>query len=163
MGDPMHVLMVDDSEDDAELVLRALRQAGHTVTAKRVDDAASMKASLLEERWDVVTCDWSMPAFGGAAALALFNSFGLEIPFIVVSGTVTEELAVRAMRAGARDWVVKDKLARLAPAIERELQEVPSAYGLPRTSEDQLRRSEDGGDRSPGCGEWPMISTTFCR
>ena len=93
----------------------------------------------------MVTCDWAMPMFGGAAALAIFNSFRLEIPFIVVSGTVTEELAVRAMRSGARDWVVKDKLARLAPAIERELQEgaerLRNAEAL-RSSEDQLRQSQ---------------------
>src|SRR5262245_9735970 len=91
MATQLQVLMVDDSEDDAELVLRSLRTSGRQIVAKRVDDDRSMRDALTSGRWDLVLCDWSMPAFNGAAALSVLKSMELDIPFIIVSGTVTEE------------------------------------------------------------------------
>jgi signal transduction histidine kinase len=145
MTTPLNLLLVDDSEDDAAMVVRALRTAGREVVAERVDSAAALKASLLERQWDVVISDWSIPGFGGHAALELVRSMNVDVPFIIVSGTVTEEMAVKAMRSGARDWLPKDKLGRLAPAVERELQEATerrrNVEALRRT-EEQLRQSQ---------------------
>jgi len=118
----LRVLLVEDSESDAKLILRALRAAGHEVAAERVDTAATLRAALLLKAWDVVISDWSMPQFSGRAALELVRELS-PLPLIIVSGTVGEDAAVEAMRAGARDYVLKDNLARLAPAVERELRE----------------------------------------
>jgi signal transduction histidine kinase len=142
---PLHVLMVDDSENDAELILASLRKSGREIAARRVDNAQAMRVALQTDSWDLVLSDWSMPTFGGAAALEVLNSIRTDIPFIIVSGTVTEALAVEAMRSGARDWVLKDKLARLVPAVERELNEAEErrrAAEALRISEEQLRQSQ---------------------
>jgi two-component system, cell cycle sensor histidine kinase and response regulator CckA len=132
--------MVEDSEADARLVVRSLRSCGRAIVSERVANAESMRASLLRESWDVVICDWTMPSFGGAEALEVLKSTRLDIPFIVVSGIITEEMAVRVMRAGARDWVLKDTLARLAPALERELKEGSERA---RSVQDLLGRDEE--------------------
>src|SRR5881398_1702066 len=123
MGKPLRVLMVEDSEDDALLVLRELRAAGYDLTHERVDTAAALEAALDRHPWDLVIGDYSMPHFSGTAALAILRGRGLDIPYICVSGTITEELAVAAMKAGANDYVTKGQLKRLLPAIERELRE----------------------------------------
>src|SRR5438105_1120124 len=123
MGKPLRVLMVEDSEDDARLMLRELRGAGYDLTHERVDTAAALEAALDRHPWDLVIGDYSMPHFSGTAALAILRERGLDIPYICVSGTITEELAVAAMKAGANDYVTKGQLKRLLPAIERELRE----------------------------------------
>src|SRR5881392_529660 len=123
MGKPLRVLMVEDSEDDALLVLRELRAAGYDLTHERVDTAAALEAALDRHPWDLVIGDYSMPQFSGTAALAMLRERGLDVPYICVSGTITEELAVAAMKAGAHDYVTKGQLKRLLPAIERELRE----------------------------------------
>jgi signal transduction histidine kinase len=115
--------MVEDSASEAKLVLRELARLGRPIESERVETAKAMRAALERDVWDVVLSDWSMPAFSGPAALAVMKEMGLDLPFIIVSGTVGEEAAVDAMRAGARDFVLKDRLARLSPAIERELRE----------------------------------------
>jgi two-component system cell cycle sensor histidine kinase/response regulator CckA len=115
--------MVEDSVADAKLTVAALRRAGHDVEHQRIDSEDAMRAALAEQVWDVVTCDWAMPRFSAAAALAVVKESGLDLPFIIVSGTIGEELAVDMMRAGAHDYVLKDRLARLAPALERELRD----------------------------------------
>jgi signal transduction histidine kinase len=139
------VLMVDDSADDAELVMRELRRASRPVSVERVCDAAEMRTMLARKSWDLVLSDWTMPRFGGDAALEVLKATGLDVPFIIVSGTVTEELAIKAMRAGARDWVLKGKLGRLLPAIERELEdrvERKRSEQILRQSEEKLRQSQ---------------------
>jgi len=133
MGKPLRVLMVEDSEDDALLVLRELRAAGYDPTHERVDTAAALEASLDRHPWDVVIGDYSMPHFSGTAALAILRERGLDIPYICVSGTITEELAVAAMKAGANDYVTKGQLKRLLPAIERELREAQARATLRAT------------------------------
>src|SRR5881398_3648292 len=130
MGKPLRVLMVQDSEDDARLMLRELRGAGYDLTHERVDTGAALEAALDRHPWDLVIGDYSMPHFSGTAALAILRERGLDIPFICVSGTITEELAVAAMKAGANDYVTKGQLKRLLPAIERELREAKARAAL---------------------------------
>lgn len=120
---PLRVLLVDDSEVDVELVIEELRHGGYEPTWERVDTAAALTAALDREQWDVITCDWVMPQFSGPAALALLQERQVDVPIIIVSGQVGEEYAVTAMKAGAHDFVSKQTLARLCPAIERELKE----------------------------------------
>jgi signal transduction histidine kinase len=117
------VLMVEDSEDDAALLVRALRGAGYELVSRRVETREGMRAALATEPWDVILCDYRLPGFDALAAIAVAREGGRDLPFIVVSGTVKEETAVEVLKAGAHDFVVKDRLARLVPAIARELKE----------------------------------------
>jgi signal transduction histidine kinase len=123
MGKALRVLLVEDSDDDQELVARALRRGGYEPEIERVETAEAMGAALASGRWDVVLSDFSMPHFDAVAALRLLQQTGLDLPFIIVSGSVGEETAVAAMKAGAHDYVMKDNLARLVPAVEREMRE----------------------------------------
>ncbi len=123
MGTPLRVLIVEDSEDDAALLVRELRRGGYDPTLQRVDTAAAMSAALDRETWDIVISDYTMPRFSAPAALAVLQESGLDLPFIIVSGTIGEDPAVAAMKAGAHDYLMKGKLTRLVPAVERELRE----------------------------------------
>jgi C4-dicarboxylate-specific signal transduction histidine kinase len=125
MNPPLRVLFVEDSADDAELLRVELIRCGFDLAVwRRVDAASEMTAALLEDTWDLILCDYSIPGFGGLQALALVKGLGLDMPFILVSGVIGEEAAVEAMRCGANDYLMKDRLARLVPAIRRELAEV---------------------------------------
>jgi signal transduction histidine kinase len=119
----LRALLVEDRRDDAELVIMELRRGGYEVVHERVETAAALTAALNRDGWDIVLSDFSMPRFSGPAALALVRGMGLDIPFIIISGTVGEEAAVAAMRSGANDYVFKGSLGRLCPAIDRELRE----------------------------------------
>ncbi len=123
MGKPLRVLIVEDSEDDARLLLRELRRGGFEPACERVEDADAMSAALGKGTWDAILCDYSLPKFSAPAALRLMKIAGLDLPFILVSGVIGEEKAVEVMKAGAHDFILKDKLARLVPAIERDLAE----------------------------------------
>ena len=123
MGTPLRVLLVEDSEDDAFLLLRELQRGGYEVTFERVDTPTAMKAAIAEQTWDIVICDYSMPTFSAPAALKQVKESGLDLPFIIVSGTIGEDTAVAAMKAGAHDYIIKGNLARLIPAVARELRE----------------------------------------
>lgn len=124
MGVPLRVLLVEDSEDDSLLLLRELRRDGYEPVSRRVETDAGMEAALEEEVWDLVVSDHSMPAFNSLAALDLLRGKGfVDLPFIIVSGRIGEDAAVSAMKAGAHDYLMKDNLARLNSAIERELRE----------------------------------------
>jgi len=120
---PLRVLIAEDSEDDARLLLRELERAGFDPAYERVDRAAAMQAALDRHPWDLVIGDYSMPEFSGPAALALLRARDLDTPFIFVSGTIGEDVAVEAMKAGAQDFLTKGNLRRLIPAIERELRD----------------------------------------
>lgn len=120
---PLRVLLVEDFESDAALVLRELRRGGYNPTWLRTDTAATMAAALAEQSWDIVIADYALPHFSGPAALALLRETGIDLPFIIVSGTIGEDVAVAAMKAGAHDYIMKNHLARLVPAVARELRE----------------------------------------
>ncbi len=123
MNGPRRVLLVEDSADDAELAVRAIRRGGCDVTYHRVDTPEAMRAALVNGSWDVVIADYAMPHFNGPAALKILRETGLDLPFILVSGTVGEDVAVEAMKYGADDYVLKSNLARLPLAVERELRD----------------------------------------
>jgi PAS domain S-box-containing protein len=123
MTELLRVLLVEDSEDDAMLLLRELKRGGYELLPHRVETAADMKAALEEGNWDIIIADYSMPQFSGLGALELSQTQKLDLPFILVSGTVSEEETVAAMKAGAHDYLIKGNLKRLVPAIQRELRE----------------------------------------
>lgn len=136
MEAPLRVLVVEDSEDDTLLLLRELRRGGYEVRHERVDTPAGMRAALGRQAWDVVVSDHSMPAFSSAGALELLRDEGFEdVPFIIVSGRIGEDAAVAAMRAGARDYLMKDNLARLNSAVARELREAEARREKRRAEE----------------------------
>ena len=124
MKQALRVLVIEDSRDDCDLILRELERGGYDISYLRVETADAMRAALREQTWDVVLSDFTLPTFSAPAALAVLKESGLDLPFIIVSGTVGEEIAVDALRAGAHDFMVKGRLVRLRPAIERELREV---------------------------------------
>jgi signal transduction histidine kinase len=123
MPSPLRALIVEDSEADCALVVRALSRSGYDVQHTRVDTAEALQAALQAEKWDVVISDYSLPGFNGSIALAMVREKDPDVPFIYVSGTIGESVAVDAMRTGAQDYIIKGNLARLAPAIQRELRE----------------------------------------
>ena len=123
MSQPVTLLVVEDSPDDAKLTIRALKNGGFDPTYRLVQQAAELEEALKSEHWDAVISDYMMPAFTGIDALKMCRSLGFDMPFILVSGTIGEQTAVDAMKAGASDYVMKNNLARLAPALERELRE----------------------------------------
>ena len=117
----LRALLVEDSDDDAQLLLRELERNGYDVEYERVEDRSAMERALRRKAWDIILCDYSLPQFDAMAALTTLKDSGVDIPFFVVSGTIQEEAAVTALKAGARDFMVKGRFARLIPAIEREL------------------------------------------
>jgi two-component system, NarL family, sensor histidine kinase UhpB len=120
---PLQILLVEDSENDALLLELAIQHSGARCICRRVETAAEMSAALGAQEWDAIIADYVLPYFDGLAALALVKERGLDVPFIIVSGHINEDTAVAAMKAGAHDYVMKDKLARLAPAIVREMRD----------------------------------------
>ncbi|HEY5281173.1 MAG TPA: response regulator [Polyangia bacterium] len=141
MTNPLRVLLVEDSPTDAKLVVQALSKLGRPLEYERVETAEDMRAALEKGTWDLVLSDWSMPRFSAPAALELLKGTKLDLPFIIVSGTIGEDTAVEAMLTGAHDYVLKDKLGRLMPAIERELRECKDRVAR-RNAESALRENE---------------------
>ncbi len=137
MADQLRVLLVEDSEDDAALLLRELKRVGYDVTHERVYTAAAIESALTRQ-WDLVISDHGMPAFTGTEALRIVRQHAPDVPFIFVSGSIGEDVAVAAMRAGAQDYVMKGNIRRLAPAIDRELRDA-EARRRERITEEQLR------------------------
>jgi signal transduction histidine kinase len=142
---PLRVLIVEDSEEDALLMVRELERGGYDPTFERVETAEKMKEALCTKTWDLVLADYSLPHFSGLEALEVLKASGLDLPFIIVSGAIGEDVAVQAMKAGAHDYLMKDKLKRLVPAIEQELREAGVRRKLKesdkdlRTTTEQLR------------------------
>jgi PAS domain S-box-containing protein len=137
---PLRLLLIEDDPDDALLIVRELQRGGYEVTWDRVQTAPALEAAL-RQQWDVITCDWVMPAFNAQAALELLDAHGLDLPVIIVSGQAAEEVTVTAMKAGAHDVVSKHSLTRLAPAVERELRDA-NVRRERRRAEAELKISE---------------------
>lgn len=138
----LRVLIVEDLEDDMLLMLRELRRGGYTPDYIRVDTPTAMKTALDRQEWDIVIADYTLPAFSAPDALKLLQSHKLDLPFIIVSGTIGEDVAVAAMKAGAHDYIIKGNLARLVPAVERELREAQERCKR-HSAEQALRESEE--------------------
>jgi PAS domain S-box-containing protein len=141
MSKPLHLLQVEDSESDAALIRHNLKRAGYELTWERVETALEMREALSRCHWDVIISDYRLPEFNASAALAVLQESKLDIPFIVVSGTIGEDLAVALMKAGAHDYLMKDSLTRLAPAVEREISDATTRKQQ-REAEDALHESE---------------------
>ena len=120
---PLRVLLIEDSENDAELLLRELRRGGYAPEIERVETPEGLDDALARQSWNLIISDYAMPRFNGLQALKITQEKGFDIPFIIVSGSIGEDVAVAAMKAGAHDYLMKDNLARLLPAIARELRE----------------------------------------
>lgn len=142
MMEPLHLLQVEDSASDAALIERILTKSGHTVDSQRVASASEMREALRKGHWDVIIADYRLPDFGAPSALSVLHECGLDIPFIVISGAMGEEVAVAMMKAGAQDYLLKDNLARLGPAVDRELRDARTRRGRER-AEEALRESEE--------------------
>lgn len=123
MGTHLRILIIEDSRDDAQLILREVQRGGYEVESERVETPEAMQAALGRQTWDLIICDFSLPRFSAPKALELLKKSGYDLPFIIVSGTIGEESAVTALKAGAHDFIIKGNFARLIPAIERELKE----------------------------------------
>jgi len=136
---PLRALIVEDSEDDTLLLKRELAVGGYQVVSQRVDTPEAMRSALDEQPWDIVFADYTMPRFDGMSALRLLRQRDSDIPFIFVSGTIGEDTAVMAMRAGAQDYIMKGRSKRLLPAVERELQEAEARRERRRTEQDHAR------------------------
>ncbi len=173
MGTPLRVIIVEDSRDDTDLLLRQLRQGGFDPAWERVDTPAALRAALERQTWDLVLSDHAMPHFSATAALALLKECAVDLPFIIISGQMGEAAAVAAMKAGAHDYILKDNLTRLIPAIERELREAAlrreqrQAEAALRESEARFRAIvEDQTDliyRARADGALTFVNDAYCR
>ena len=141
MSTPLRVLIIEDSEDDALLLERELTKNGYDLDSERVDTPEAMQSALASTTWDIVISDFVMPHFSGLDALRILQESRRDIPFIIVSGKIGEENAVEAMRAGANDYIIKGNLARLTPAIEREMRDVDDRSKC-RRAEEQLLQAQ---------------------
>jgi PAS domain S-box-containing protein len=139
---PLRVLIVEDSEEDALLLRAELRRHGYVPDFERVETDEAMRRALQRGPWDIILSDYRLPHFSGPAALAVLQESGLDVPLIIISGTVGEETAVAVLKAGAADFVTKDNLSRLCPAIEREVREGTIRRDL-RRAEEALKVSEE--------------------
>ena len=135
----LRLLAIEDSEEDVILLMRELRAGGYESDWERVETAEAMKSAIAQKQWDIIISDYIMPQFSGLDALDLVKQSGIDIPFIIVSGKIGEDIAVEAMKAGAHDYIVKGNLARLVPAVERELREAETRKAR-RLAEDELKR-----------------------
>jgi phosphoserine phosphatase RsbU/P len=123
MGKPLRVLIAEDSEDDCQLSVLELQRAGFALTYQRVDTSERMREALARNNWDVIIADYDMPSFTGFDALDLVRGQGLDVPFLIVSGNTTDDIAASALTAGASDCISKHNLSRLVPAVKRALSE----------------------------------------
>jgi PAS domain S-box-containing protein len=138
---PLRVLMIEDSEDDALLISHALEKGGFIPDTQRVETVQELSEALRDRPWDVILCDFNLPNFSGMNAIDLLRELHMDIPLLLVSGVIGEEMAVECMRRGANDYIMKENLSRLCPAIERELADA-SSRSKRRQAEEALRKSE---------------------
>lgn len=158
---PLRVLLIEDSELDAGLILRQLKEAGYETTSLRVDKESQLLEAL-KQQWDFIIADYRLPGFTANDALAMVQDSGIDTPFVIVSGAIGEEIAVGLMKAGARDYLMKDKLSRLPPVVERELVEV-NIRRLQKQAHEALLESERNLKKSQQVahiGHWVFDFTT---
>lgn len=141
MNKPLHVLIIEDSELGALMVVGELKQAGYEVSYKRVETEAAMEDALSNEKWDVVISDYVLPDFSGLAALKLLQRKGIDLPFIIVSGNIGEDVAVEAIKLGAHDYLLKNNLKRLVVSIEREIREAKNRCKF-KKAEDKIGQQD---------------------
>lgn len=159
---PLRLLLIDDSDDDVLVLLSELSKGGIEPVCKRIDAPAALSAALTSRDWDFIICEYIMPSFSGLEALRLVKESGLDIPFIIVSGNIGEETAVEIMKAGAHDYIVKGNLARLVPAIRREIEEAEGRRRR-KQAEDNLRKRESElkeAQRLAQIGSWEWSAET---
>lgn len=140
-GKSLRVLMVEDSEDDALLLIRELKKGGYNPVHERVTSATAMRKALKEKEWDIILCDYMIPGFNAPSAIYILKEANLDIPLIVVTGTIGEETAIECMRFGAKDYIMKPNLSRLCPAISRALEEA-EVKNKQKQAEELLNASE---------------------
>jgi len=138
----LRILIVEDSEDDALLIIRELKKGGYDPVYERVETATAMKKALKEKQWDIILCDYNLPKFNAPLALVVLKETNIDIPIIIASGTIGEDVAVECMRLGAQDYIMKNNLSRLCPAIARELEEA-KVRNKQKQTEEALRQSEE--------------------
>lgn len=158
----LRVLIIEDSEDDAQLVLREIRWMGYGLEYRRIETSDDLRAALAAETWDLILCDYSLPHLNAPQALEIVKSAGQDLPFIIISGTIGEESAINALKAGAHDFIIKGKYARLGPAIEREIGEA-NVRRERRQAEATLREKErllSEAQRIGHIGSWSYDITT---
>jgi PAS domain S-box-containing protein len=155
--EPLRILLVEDNPDDEVLVVREIRRGGYDVTHKRVETAPEMLKALQDEPWDLIVSDFSLPSFNAPEAVQVLKKSGLDIPIIIVSGTVGEDTAVAALKAGAHDFLSKNSMGRLLPAIEREMREARSRNAR-RQDRARLRASEEALGAVIGASPLPIIT-----
>lgn len=141
MKQSLRVLIVEDSEFDAQMIVSMLRKGGYDVSFQRIETAEGMRAALAGGEWDVILADYNLPEFNAPNALKLVQGSGLDIPFMIVSGGIGEDIAVSAMKSGAHDYLMKGNLSRLVPAVERELRDAANRASQ-RKAEQALQESE---------------------
>ena len=142
MAQPLHILLLEDSEDDAVFIARQLQRGGYNPVCHRVETEAGFRSALAAGGWDLIISDFNLPKFNALAALRFMQAKGIDLPFIIVSGAIAEGVAVSAMKSGAHDYILKNSLARLVPAVERELRDV-QARRQRRLAEEELRNSRE--------------------
>jgi len=153
MGQNLRLLHVEDNESDALLLKHMLTKEGFVLAYRRVETAEEFTEALRNEPWDLVISDYSLPSFSGTAALRIFREYGQDVPFILISGTVGEDIAVSMMKSGAHDYVMKDHLKRLVPAIHRELQEA-EVRRRKRAAEEALLLTQFSVDKASLAVTW---------
>jgi PAS domain S-box-containing protein len=143
MNKKISILIIEDSENDAQLIIRQFKKNNYDIISKRVETAYQMQVALEEPSWDLVISDYNLPEFDAPSALTVLQKSGLDIPFIVVSGTIGEETAVALMKAGAHDYIMKNNLARLIPAVNRELSEAQTRRAKQQTDKEIRQAAEE--------------------
>ena len=135
MKQKLFVLIIEDSQEDTELTVNLLKKAGYDVSYQRVDTPDGFKTALSNQNWDLILSDYAMPSFDIPSAIAIFKKSGVDIPFVVISGAIGEDKAVEMIKAGARDYLLKDNMIRFTSVVERELLEARVRKELVKVNE----------------------------
>ena len=139
----IRLLLIEDSEADAALLVRELEKAGCTIESRRVDNSGELGKAVAEGEWDIILCDYVIPGFGGLEALAQLRSTNLDVPVIMISGHIGEDVAVGAMQSGASDYIMKGSLKRLAPAVQRELREAADRHSRKKIERELEKKTRE--------------------